>query len=243
MAHNGLPGIGSARTADPRDIFYTHAGKTLMPSNRVIGSGLARDPGNTGNVDILRAGLLLTKDENGDGHYVATILGVLTAENTGGSTGLTVDSAVATEISRRYGATGTGDFAIVGYGSGALSDEGMIVLCEAVTHSAINTETGVITVSNLSNDYPVGSLLIAGEALRSASNCQLFSTVILCDSWGVKVTDDDSNNIAVPLTTFPVAGVIDVTKIVNYPSADSLAYWLKNELKDNCPGLTFSDDF
>ncbi len=243
MAHaiTGLPGIKTTRTATPLDVLMSDIGAVFLPSNLQIGSGQSRDPDNTGNIDVLRAGLLLSLDEDND-FYAATILGVTSGGIASGGTTLNVTTQCATEINRRYGGSGTGEFAVVG-SSNVFSDETALPSMEKLTHSAVNTTTGAVTIDATINNYPANSLVIGGESVRNVANAELTQTFILVSpKWGLKVTDEDSNDIATALANPLVGGQVNIDRIINYPGSGLMRHWMKQELKDGKIGLVFSDD-
>lgn len=103
---NGLPGPGSVREALHRLIFRDGVISGFYSTGRIINGTLSRDPGNTGNLDVLRAGLLMGK-VTASGLYAPSILGVTTGALTSTGTTVTASAAVVTELVRRIGATGT----------------------------------------------------------------------------------------------------------------------------------------
>jgi len=176
------------------------------------------------------------------GLYATTVLGVTAAAYASGTT-LTVSAACATEINRRYGSSGTSEFAIFGLSDMVFSDETVLATGEWVSHSAVNTTTGAITITALQSTYPyVGSWIVAAEAVRNIANAQLNNTFIINEH--IKVTDDDGTTaIDVGLSKAIVAGVVDVSKIINYPVGNErFGQWIKEELRDGKIGLSFSDD-
>lgn len=243
MAHQiaGLPGIKTSRTATPRDVLMTDQGVVLRPSSLVIESGEARDPDNTGNVDVLRGGLILSRNDTG-GAYVSTIIGLTGASISGTGTSLTLTTQAATELLRRYGTSGTAEFAIIGSTAGGSGDEDEVPTMEVLDHSAINTSSGVVTISAITNGFPSGSLIIAGEAVQNEANGQLTHTYVLIDRWGIKVTDEDGNSITTALAQPLESGMLNTARIINYPANIVMKRWLKSELADNHQGLAFSDD-
>lgn len=241
MLITGLPGIKTTSTATPRDIFLTHTGVEYLSKSLIIDGSESRDSGNTGNLDVLRAGLVVSKIES-SGLYATTIIGTVGTAYTGGTT-LNMSAAAATELSRRYGATGTNEFAIVGQTDSGGSDEDAIALMQFVSHSAINTSTGDVTITDLVNDYGTESLIIAGAAVGMVANAQLTNTFILSDQYGIKVTaEDNTTSVDVALAQPLIAGQLNTAKIIDYPDTNGqLANWFKGELNDG-KDLKFSDD-
>src|SRR5258706_15550996 len=73
----GLPGIGTARTATPREIISGNVHfAQFLPGLRTIDGSRSRDPLNGTDVDALRAGIVFGKVTSG-GKYAPRILGVL----------------------------------------------------------------------------------------------------------------------------------------------------------------------
>ena len=135
-------GIGTTQTATPRTV--TIGNELYLPGGKLVDGSKARDPGNTGDITVLRAGMLMGKITSG-GKYAPSVLGVLSGAGTEDDTELTVSAAVATEINRRIGSSGT--FKLTGPPSAAGT-----VRTSTVTYSAVDTGTGAITVTALSAD-------------------------------------------------------------------------------------------
>lgn len=145
MNPNRLPGVASDRDAAYRQILTTIDGRRLLPGGVIVRGADSRDPLNTGDVDVLRAGLLLGKI-TASGKYSPAILGVLTAAYANDAlTELTVSVATATELVRRIGTTGT--FNVTGPPTAAGT-----VRVITVTYSAVDLATGVITITALGTD-------------------------------------------------------------------------------------------
>lgn len=102
----GLPSIPSPSVASSG---YLSKGGPLqyLPGGAIIDGTKARDPGNSAySINVLRTGLLMGKATSG-GKYANSVIGVTGGALTGAGTSITVAAAVATEISRRLGASGT----------------------------------------------------------------------------------------------------------------------------------------
>jgi hypothetical protein len=110
MNANAVPGVRAATEFGFRQIMasgrpiYLHGGI-------VIDGDKARDPLNTGNVDTLRAGLLMGKITSG-GLWAPSVIGVTSEAIDNTETAVDLPAAVATELTRRVGASGT--FKLVG---------------------------------------------------------------------------------------------------------------------------------
>lgn len=218
-----LPGMTSARTASHRNIFL-RAGSDYLPGGRIIDGSESRDPGNTGNLGVLRAGLLMGQITS-TGLYAPTIVGVLASAYTSGGVSLTVTAAQAVELDRLVGQSGTAELVAIGPPSAA----GTVATTD-ITHSAINTSTGVITVSSL------GVNKIAGTFICVKDGRQTPITFIPDNDYGVPVTDQDGNSVDVSFPRMPITGVIDSSQIINWPSDTSLRSWIVASLNGAAGG-------
>ena len=187
MAHlnpNASPSVGTTRTATPRKLLSTEESAQYLPGGKIINGALSRDPDNSGDVDVLRAGLVMGMI-SATGLYAPSILGVLASAydkdttSTGGSLELTVSVACATEIVRRIGTSGT--FHLTGPPTAA----GTVAVSTDVTYSAVDLTTGVITIALLGADFVAGSYIqpIDGSEAPLA---------LIPDTAGIKVTDEDA---------------------------------------------------
>lgn len=138
----GIPGISSLVTAGSREV-WAGDDRQYKPGVHTIDGALSRDTGNTGNLDFLRAGLLMGKVTSG-GKYAPSILGLTGTAYASGTT-LNVAAATAVEIARRIGTSGT--FKVTGPPSAAGT-----VRTATVTFSAVNTSTGDVTITALGAD-------------------------------------------------------------------------------------------
>lgn len=226
MSHR-LPGIHDKLTANYRQVSLAH--QKFLPSIAVIDGSLSRDPGNGVDEDELRAGMpmgLVTAS----GKWAPSIIGVLAVlhDTSATPTALTVPAAAATEIVRRFGASGT--FNLIGPPTAAGT-----VVTEQVTYSAVNTSTGVITVTATSADFAAGSIIAPEDGSE-------IPRVLLGDGHATEVTDENDENVDVfPVGGMLVGGHIDTDKIVDYSSDSSVQDWLKTSLNDYSQ-FTFKDD-
>ena len=182
MANNsvvGMPGIGNSKTATPREILLSQAGAVYSPKRITIDGSKSRDAGNTGNLDVLRAGMIMAKRFD-DAKYAPLILGLTTAVGT--TTTLTVSAATAVEVNRRFGSSGTQEMVIVSDINDATYEE-TVVTSEAITHSAVDTSTGVITVDAMGSTHASGSLLLAVDGTRVDELPRLQNLFILGESY------------------------------------------------------------
>lgn len=227
----GLPGIRSDRSSAHRTVLLTPDFAMFLPKSITIDGTKSRDPLNTGDIDVLRAGLLMGKI-TASGKYAPSILGVSTHPYEGLSSNdvrFNVSAATATEIARRIGTTGT--FKVTGPPTAAGT-----VATQTFTYSAVNTTTGIITVTDVGADFITGSFIQPTDGSETPLS-------LLVDPDGIKVTDEDATSQDQPLNKLLVGGLLDASQIINYPSDSSLAAWVKSELRAVGVGFSFDDDF
>jgi len=200
----GLPGVRSPRSVAHRIVFRDGVFDCELSGGKVIDGTLSRDQGNTGDVDVLRAGKLMGKVTS-SGKYAPSVLGVTGGAYSGG-TSLTVSSAAAAEIVRRIGATGTFKIAGPPSAGGALA-------VETVTYSAVSGTT--VTITALTNAYVSGSLILPTDGSENM-------TTLIPDGHGVKVTDVDGTSQDTYFDRLPIGGVILASQIVDWPSDTAL---------------------
>lgn len=213
-----VPGVGTEHETAYRAILRGGDGE-LLPAGIAISGAHSRDTGNIGDLDTLRAGMLLGK-RTADNRYAPSIIGVLAeAFDTDGSanTTMTVSAAVATEIVRRIGATGT--FKLTGppTASGA-------VATQTVTYSAVDTTTGAITVTDPGADAIAGSFIQPTDGSETVLG-------MVPEGFGVTVTDEDSVDINAS-SNLLIGGVIDASQIVFWPSNAVLRTWIRDQLRN-----------
>jgi len=140
----GAPGIRADRVSTPRKAMF--GGKAnLLPGGRIINGALSRDPINTGDVDVLRAGMLMGRI-TATGLFAPSVIGSNGVALTGAQTQLNLlNTAEATELVRRVGATGT--FNITGPPSAA-----GVVRTLTATYSAVGGGTPVNEVQTATPD-------------------------------------------------------------------------------------------
>jgi hypothetical protein len=182
-------------------------------------------------VDILRAGRLMGKI-TASGLYAPSIIGVLQSaysKSGSGNTSMTVSAAQATELVRRVGSTGT--FQICGPPSANGT-----VATEQITYSAVNTTTGVITITAASANFAAGSWV------QPEDGSETIRTFLDVEA-GIKVTDQDDNDVDQQWGKVPIAGVIDQSQIINWGTDTSLQARIQTQLRDMGIGFVFDGDF
>ena len=147
---NEMPGIGTTIVAVYKPIWKGRGGVQYLPGGGTIDGNNARDPANvltgsnlpnvqTSYTNVLEPGLLMGK-VTASGFYGAAVFGLTTVPLGGGQTTLSVPAAVAAEIARRIGQSGT--LTLTGP-----NVSGGTVRSRSITFSAVNTSTGAITIS------------------------------------------------------------------------------------------------
>jgi len=222
----GRPGVGTAVSAQRRNVSRDGS-FSYFPAGGTIEGTKARDPGHSAvDTRTLRPGLLMGKITSG-GFWANSIIGVTAGAYTSGGTSLTVSAASAAELVRRVGASGT--FNLIGPATAAGANN-----TTQVTYSAVNTGSGVITITD------IGANRIAGCFVCPEDGSQTPRTVIP-DGYGEVIPDTDAD---IPFPLIPVAGCLDVAQVINWPSDTTLKTWVRESLSTLSGGkFVFSDQF
>lgn len=136
----GMPGIGAEKIARHR-VVAADGFLEYLPGGAIIDGTKTRDVFNSDDITRLEAGLLMGRI-TASGKYANSCLGLSTGALTGTGTTLASSAAIATELVRRIGATGT--FKLTGPPTAAGT-----VRTATVTYSAVNTTTGDVTITAL----------------------------------------------------------------------------------------------
>lgn len=215
----GLPGPKTVVTATHRIIFRDGQIGGWFAGGRIIDGTLSRDIGNTGDLNVLRAGLEMGKVTS-TGKYANSFYGATTASYTAGGTSLTVGAALVTELVRRKGATGT--FQIVGPPAAS-----GVVNVETATYSAASSTT--ITITALANTY------ISGSLLRPVDGSQDLLTFIP-DGYGHNVFGADGVAADQPFPDMPNWGTVISANFINWPTDPSLRNWFISQYSQQGEG-------
>jgi hypothetical protein len=202
--------------------YYLDGGVTVKGS-------VSRDATNTGYTDVLQPGKIMVKEASG-GLYRPFIIGKSTAAYTDNDTVITVSAATATEIGRLIAVTG---------GSLSLAFIGPPTAGGTVAETAI-TVTGVasattITCGDLNLNKVTDSLIAIPAGGRTAG-----SFCLIDDDDYTKVTDENGNNINVPLARPLIGGAVDPSKIIDWPADSSTVAYLKGLLNSGVGGYGFT---
>lgn len=227
----GLPGLRAAIDATPRNVFMHPGWEILLPGGRVIDGLQSRDPGNTGAVNVLRAGLLMGKITTSN-KYAPAFVGVTSGAYTSGGTSLTVSAAAAVELDRLVGQSGTAELVAIG----PPTANGTVATTD-ITHSAINTTSGAITVTSLGVDKVAGTFI----AVKDGRQTPITMIGDRLNAWGLRVTDTTDTGIDVEFAELPISGlVITANLLPAWPSDTSLQDWIFTGLNTN--GKFIRDD-
>lgn len=221
-------GIQSDATYTPRTILWSAQGAVHLPAGVVIDAAKSRDTANTGNVDILRPGLILGK-VTASSKYAPSILGQLAAlhDTSVVTTTLTLPAAIVTEIARRIGPSGT--FKLVGPPTAAGT-----VATETVTYSAIASST-TLTITATAADFAAGSLILPSDGAESFR--------LILDS-ELKVTTASGTNADAQAPRVLLAGLINTDSLTHYSTDTSVKTWIKSQLNATTTGpFRFSDSY
>jgi hypothetical protein len=223
-SNSATSGFGSTRTHTTREVLAALDQALHLPGGKILDGSKSRDTANTGDVDVLRPGVLLGKI-SASGKYAPSILGTLSVAHTSDvATSMTLTAAAATELARRVGTSGT--FKLTGPPTAAGT-----VATATVTYSAVDTTTGVVTISVVTTDFVAGSLVQPTDGSETP--------LALLDGF-VKATDEDGASQDCRLPRLLIAGMIDADMIVHYPGDSSLKTWVKSQL--NAVGRFVFDD-
>jgi len=236
---NSVPGMGTTKTATPRKILLTPDGAQYLPGGKIINGSLSRDPKNTGDLDVLRAGLLMG-EITATGLYAPSVLGLVTADTSAASTDVEVEEAAADELERREGTGGAGcDLVLVG----PPTDTGVVSISAALQYNSIGAAAAGKRTITLNANCP--AVYVDGSFLCAPDGTHLPKAIIV-DEYGLKVTDDDNTtNLNIELARMLVGGQVDASQIINYPAAalTTMRAWVKAQLRANSIGWLFDDDF
>lgn len=224
----GMPGMGPTRRSAHRIVFRQDHLESYLAGGRVISGADSRDVMNVGAVHVLQAGTWM--GELSSGEYAPSFVGVVQSAYTSGGTSLTVTATQATEISRLLGTSGTAEMVAIG----PPTANGTVAVTD-IDHSAINTSTGVLTVTDLGVDKVAGTLIAVKDTRR-------FPRTLVPDGTGIRVTDIDGNSVDVPFPHFPIAGVIFTSELALWPSDTSIQQWIIDQMNNSDGGGKFVFD-
>jgi len=207
----GLPKKGPDRDHTPKLVRIGRENAVFIPGGAVIDGALSRDPSNTDDVDVLQPGLLMGR-ESTDQKFAPSIIGAILNAEIATATAIEVTPAVAVEIVRRFGATGT--FNLTGPEAAAGT-----VATEIVTYTDVDVVTGIITVDAITLAFIAGSFIQPEDGSEDP-------VALIDNNEFPKVTDRSDTSVDVPFNTPLIGGQGDSSQIINFPSDTSLRSWL-----------------
>jgi hypothetical protein len=226
----GKPGVVGFFVSQPREVFFSgrEFAQFWAPPVTVDGTN-SSNPTNAPYTWLLWAGQLMGRI-TATGKYANSVIGLTSAATASGATSITTDVNTAAEIVRRIGASGT--FKLTGPPAAS-----GVVATQVVTYSAVNTSTGVITVTATSAAAVSASLIQPTDGSESI-------VTLLCETDGLQVIDQTHTNRVDVFcgTLLAGGGTVNTGMIVNYPTDPSLKTFVKSALRTYCPGVTFLDD-
>ncbi len=227
---NSPPGVQAAIVSQNRVVFLQSWGGYLAQGRRIDGSK-SRDPGNSPDVTVLRPGLVMGKLTSG-GEFAPSYIGQNAGAYTSGQTTFTLTLPQAAELIRRVGASGTGF--VIGPPTAAGT-----VAKTALTYSAVDPATGIVTCTSLGVDKVAGSLVTAGDGAETAL------TFIPDVDNGIPVQDQFGNDVtSLDFPLLPIYGVVDPAQLLIWPADASLRTYILQQLSTAMGGkFTFSNQY
>jgi hypothetical protein len=225
----GAPGVFTGRTIQYRNIHTNRQAAAYAPSFYFFDGNLSRDP-DSSPVSSLRCGLIIGKVTT-TGLYANSVIGLTSANYTSGGTSLTLTSQAATELNRRVGASGT--FTL----QGAPTASGTMAKF-TVTYSAVNTTTGVVTVTNIGADVALGAYVMPTDG--SQVPVSVFDND---QGLPIDVLDASGASINQPIHRQLIRGDLIATSIINLTEANASSQsWMKGQLQASGRAFTFDND-
>jgi hypothetical protein len=160
--------------------------------------------------------------------FANSIIGLTTAAYTAGATTLTVSAATAAEIVRRIGTTGTLTFTGTSVALGT-------VYVQQTAYSAVNTTSGVITLTAMTYAIVSGSCVGASDGSQQA-------LTVVCDLNGLKLVDGTNiNRIDVYDPQLLQSGGLlnDNGTFQNWPADIATRNFLRSQISAFVGGVTF----
>ena len=238
MSYNRIrkrPGQGTEREAINKVVILNEEVPVLMkPRGGAIDGTLARDLTNTGDEDVLLAGCLVGL-VSATGKYANSVIGCLESAVAASGTTLVVGTAVAEEIVRRIGTSGTIEI----YGP---ATAGATVGSETLNLTAVDTGAGELTVDATVAAYLEGSFITADDG---SGDIKTF----VSETYGITVTDEKREDMDAPFELICIGGAyVEVASLtvgqLAYDSLDSsLQAFIKQSLREHTVGFAFRDDF
>ncbi len=225
----GMPGIKLPAAVNFYEILWSDAGKVTLPTGVIIDGTKSRDIGNAPDTSVLRGGMPLGK-VTATGKFANSFIDATTVAAASGTTSITISVAGAAEVVRRIGSSGTLTI------TGAPTTGGTVAQA-TLTYSAVNTSTGVITVTATTAAFEAGSFIGDTDGSQNPA-------ILIGGGDGIQVTDEWGNSQDAPLANAIIGGLIQAAQIIGYPgTGTSRSKWLKSQLRSFGYAYCFNDDF
>jgi hypothetical protein len=236
--HTGVSGIGTTRNATYGRVITRDA--RYVPGGVVLQGSKWYDNGNTGSVRTIRPGHIGKLSSN---KIVPAVFGPTTVAYVSGETSLTVSATTALAIYQALGSSGT----LYLLGGLLAPTTTALVLATAVTFSAINTSTGVLTIADLGANRAAGGMLLSFQpALLGGTGGLTHPNIglgIIDRHEGVKATDYDGNDQDCDLAEFATGGLVDCDQLPVWPSNEFIQQVLAHNLTLANPQLSFNNQW
>lgn len=227
-AITGLPGIKTERNFTDRHIRISTENRAYIIAGKTVDGTLSRDPLNGTDTDVLRPGLMLGK-VTASKKYASSIIGPILNAEIATSVALEVSVATALEIVRRIGTSGT--FNLVGPPAAS-----GVPATESVVFTAVDTGTGIITVDATTLAFIAGSFITPDDGSG-------VPVALVDDNIFIKVTDRDRVSNDAEFILPLIAGQIDSTQILGWPSDTGLQQYIIDSLNVKGQGNFLFDHF
>ena len=232
-----LPGWGPQQDALGRRIFWSQDHKVYAPGGLVIDGTNSRDLTNltvagASQSDVLQAGLVMGRI-TASGFYAESIIGVTNAVYNANAATVQTTAAVAAEIVRRIGTSGS----LIVTGASSANAAVTAVNTQTMTITGVNTISGAITVSQ------AGQVAAIAGSFLSAADGSAIPRCLIAKEDGIEIMDRFGNYYNAQFPEALAGGAIESAQIVNYPTDTGLQAWLKAQLRAVGIGYIFRDDF
>ena len=231
----GLPGLNTEQTSTPINILMTGEGVRYFPGGRIIDGSQSRDPLNTANKEVLRAGMLMGII-TATGLLAPSVIGKVVTDTAANAKTLVVSEVTGDEVVRRCGAAGS--VLLVG----APTDTGTVAVSVECPYTSVDAAADSKRTINLTGYAP--AVYVDGSFVCAYDGSHI-PVGILNEPNGIRVTDDLNASVDVECSKLLISGMLIYDNIVNAPAdaLTTLKAWMKAYLRAAGLGFVFDDDF
>lgn len=224
-----IPGLGTEVSTVPRNILATQNGAFFLPGGGILSGANSRDPGNTGDLDTLRAGVVLGKREV-DNKYAPSIIGLLTTAYSAGGASVVVSAAAGDEVARRIVVGGM--FRIVGSPAAEVFEVQTVTLGNVLTAGTFKIGYKGEYTSDIAFGASVATIDTAIALLLS----------VIADGGVTLAAGDDPASATVGVWTWTEAGPRELLTydIDNATIATRTQSWARTTLGETANGVKVS---